>query len=582
MNLRCWGEIMLQIQKTLLAFIVLFCGWGATHTFAQDAAANDRVMFVLDGSNSMWGQIDGVAKISIAKDVMVDLITDWDDNIDMGLMIYGHRRKDDCSDIEVVAMPGSVDRGLLTDKVQSISPRGKTPITNSLTLAATSVGYYVGNSSVVMVTDGLETCEADPCAKARSLELVNPGFSVHVVGFDVTEEEFKSLKCMAEETGGKFFRASNAKELKDALRQTVVAAPVAEPVPATPAEPEPAFFLYAKLCETCDRLPPLDVLWAVKKDGEEFYAGLGVLFPSDPIFEPGTYEVSARYRSSVVTRTAEVVVGKDGQQVGEVNLDGGGVSLYAFASGDDALAPDQVLYRFFPLVDGAASGAALDVATQGGNVTWLPAGAYKVTAQHQALMETAEIEIIAGEIIEHKFDMRFGNLQPTAVLVDGGDPISNMAFRIYQTKEEAIAGGYSGNGVAFGVTNATMALKAADYWVWAVYAPYNHSLVEDLFPVTVKANEVSKPVLVMNAGFVDFEIASAGEDVGVYFVVQILKVNADGSDGAVAGKTASRAGKTALAAGRYRFQRLSRKTRVVTDDFVVTAGETTVFKATIR
>lgn len=571
--------IMPRLKKMLIVLLALISGMTAAQVFAQDAAPNDRVMFVLDGSNSMWGQIDGIAKISIAKNVMTDLITNWDADTDPGLIVYGHRRKDDCSDIEVVAMPGNIDRGFLVDKVQSISPRGKTPITDSLTLAAASVGYFTGNSSVVMVTDGLETCNADPCAAAQSLELVNPGFSVHVVGFDVTDEEFKSLQCMAEATGGKFFRADNADELKDALRQTVAAAPtIVEPK----AEPEPGFFLYAKLCETCDRAKPLDVLWNVQKDGAEHYAGLGVLYDSDPEFEPGTYKVTARYLSSALVREAKITIGPDGQQVGEVNLNGGGISLYAYASDDETLAPDQVLYKFYPIIDEVMSDTALDVAIQGGDVTWLPAGTYEVVAQHQSLTETAEIEIIAGEIIEHTFDMRFGNLQPVAVMSEGGEPIGGMVYRIYATEQGAIEGGITGAGIAAGITNKSFALKAGEYWVAARYAPTVQSFVDRLFPVVVIANQVSNPVFDMNAGIVDFEITSAGDDVGVFFVVTVLEVNPDGSDGKQVGNSASRVQKAALPPGRYRFLRGIRDTRVVTDDFEIIAGQTTVFKATIR
>lgn len=580
---------MLQVWKLFIVLFTLFHGALSAQVFAQDTTSSDRVMFVLDGSNSMWGQIDGVAKISIAKDVMTGLITDWDEGVDLGLMIYGHRRTDDCSDIEVVAMPGNIDREFLINKVQSISPRGKTPITDSLALAAASVSYFSGNSSVVMVTDGLETCEADPCAKARSLELVNPGFSVHVVGFDVTDEEFRSLQCMAEETGGRFFRANNADELNEALRQTLVAEPaMEEPKPVAESEPEPkpesnpGLLLYAKLCETCDRSNPLDVLWNVQKNGAEHYQGLGVIFDSDPEFAPGRYQVTARYANSALVRDAKITIGKDGKQVGEVNLNGGGVSLFAFAGEDEALAADRMLYQFFPVVDGVAATNELDVAIQGGDVTWLPAGIYNVVAQHQSLSEIAMIEIVAGEIVEYTFDMRFGNLQPVAVMTQGGKPMGHMTYRVYATEEAAIAGGITGTGIAAGSTNANFALKAGSYWVWVRYAPSVVTFVDQLFAVVVNANENSKPVFEMNVGLLDFEITSAGEDVGVFFVVEILRVNPDGSDGPKVGASANRSAIAALAPGSYRFLRGIRDGRVVTQDFEIIAGQTTIFKTTIR
>ncbi|NRB32273.1 MAG: VWA domain-containing protein, partial [Rhizobiaceae bacterium] len=157
-----------------------------------------QVMFVLDGSNSMWGQIDGIAKISIAKDVMTDLIADWDDTTPVGLMVYGHRRKDDCQDIETVSMPGKVNRQALIDKVRSISPRGKTPISLSLAMAKSGLllhnlqKYPRPKTSLVLVSDGLETCNSDPCALVLDWEVSDPGTDVHVIGFDVTDAESRA------------------------------------------------------------------------------------------------------------------------------------------------------------------------------------------------------------------------------------------------------------------------------------------------------------------------------------------------------------------------------------------------------
>ncbi len=75
---------------------------GAAHAQAQ---SNDNVMIVFDGSNSMWGQIDGVAKIEIARSVMENLLGGWTDERSVGLMAYGHRQRGDCSDIETLITP---------------------------------------------------------------------------------------------------------------------------------------------------------------------------------------------------------------------------------------------------------------------------------------------------------------------------------------------------------------------------------------------------------------------------------------------------------------------------------------------
>ncbi|MGR3467198.1 MAG: hypothetical protein ACU0CI_04910 [Shimia sp.] len=71
-------------------------------------AAQERrdVMVVLNISGSMWGQVEGVAKVEIAREAFAGLSRDWADaGIDPGLIAYGHRRRGDCTDIEVLATP---------------------------------------------------------------------------------------------------------------------------------------------------------------------------------------------------------------------------------------------------------------------------------------------------------------------------------------------------------------------------------------------------------------------------------------------------------------------------------------------
>ncbi|MGK7654158.1 vWA domain-containing protein [Roseovarius sp. B08] len=94
---------------------------------APAALANDNVMVVFDGSNSMWGQIDGTAKIEIARDVIDNLLGDWTDDRSVGLMAYGHRSRGDCTDIEVIVEPGAAQRSEILDRIKSITPTGKTP-----------------------------------------------------------------------------------------------------------------------------------------------------------------------------------------------------------------------------------------------------------------------------------------------------------------------------------------------------------------------------------------------------------------------------------------------------------------------
>ncbi|MEL6313181.1 MAG: vWA domain-containing protein [Pseudomonadota bacterium] len=207
---------------------------------AGPGSAQENVMIVFDGSNSMWGQIEGVSKIEIARDTIGALLEGWTEDRQVGLMAYGHRKRGDCGDIETLVEPQSGAIADIVERVKAISPRGKTPLTDAVEAAATALSYEDTPATVVLISDGLESCDRDPCALAKALEQGGVGFTAHVVGFGIgSDQDVGSLSCLAEETGGVFIEASNATELQTALSnvsEAVAQAPAAEPEP----EPEPA------------------------------------------------------------------------------------------------------------------------------------------------------------------------------------------------------------------------------------------------------------------------------------------------------------------------------------------------------
>ncbi len=193
--------------------------------FAGIATAQDKpnTILVMDGSGSMWGQIDGVAKITIAQQVVTDLLETLPEDQRLGLIAYGHRERGNCTDIETLVAPGSGTRAAIADAVNGIKPLGKTPMTDSVIAAAEALRYTEDSATVILVSDGVETCNPDPCAAARLLEEAGIDFTAHVIGFDVTgdAEALTQMQCIAAETGGQFLTASNATELGAALNTVV-------------------------------------------------------------------------------------------------------------------------------------------------------------------------------------------------------------------------------------------------------------------------------------------------------------------------------------------------------------------------
>lgn len=202
-----------------------------------------NMLFILDGSNSMWGQIDGQTKIKAAQDVLTNLLTDLPEDTKVGLMVYGHRDKSSCDDIQLISALGADSPEALSQKIKTLQPTGKTPIAGALHASLQAFAEKEGqNNNVVLISDGVETCNGNPCAAAGELASANIHARVHVVGFDVGKAEREQLECIPKAGKGKYFSASNASELKVAVAEVKQ---VAQAAKAPEAEPTQA----AKLTE---------------------------------------------------------------------------------------------------------------------------------------------------------------------------------------------------------------------------------------------------------------------------------------------------------------------------------------------
>ncbi|MFC4175163.1 VWA domain-containing protein [Microvirga sp. GCM10011540] len=264
-----------------------------TPSMGQDRNVPPTVL-VIDASNSMWGRIDGKPKMEIARDAVSSLLDGLPKGARLGIVAYGHRRAGDCGDIERILPVGAVDRDRVQAVAGRLTPRGKTPITASLKEAA---GLLEPGrpGSVIILTDGIETCSGDPCALAEELKRRNAGFVAHVIGFDVSAVERPKLSCIAERTGGAFLAASNAGELGQALKTTAQAK--AKPAVATRAIPLEA---------TDGGRPVAEAKFTVLRGGDAGAVADGV--SGSVNLAPGRYRVSAA--TAAKTGQTEVEVTK--------------------------------------------------------------------------------------------------------------------------------------------------------------------------------------------------------------------------------------------------------------------------------
>ena len=176
------------------------------------------VLLIFDSSGSMNEKPQGVPKIQQAKDVVRDLLHEFPADVPLGLMVYGHRRAHDCTDIEVVegislSEPGRLTR--MSTMLMGLTAKGETPIAQALVDAIPLFGGKPGR--IVLITDGREECGGDVCAAARKLAQSGISLKVDIVGFALTDEQRASLACITEATDGHYYDARDAASLRSAV-----------------------------------------------------------------------------------------------------------------------------------------------------------------------------------------------------------------------------------------------------------------------------------------------------------------------------------------------------------------------------
>lgn len=164
----------------LLSVGAAFMGFASgSPVHAQSTDKGTDTILVLDASGSMWGVVDGQTKISAARQAVNSILSKWRPEDRLGLIAYGHRSKGDCKDIELLVPVSTFDPAKIKTAVDALNPKGKTPIADSLRAAAAALRSTENKATVILVSDGIETCAPDPCAVAA--ELKKSGVDFHGV-----------------------------------------------------------------------------------------------------------------------------------------------------------------------------------------------------------------------------------------------------------------------------------------------------------------------------------------------------------------------------------------------------------------
>lgn len=163
-----------------------------------------RILFLLDASGSMmnpWGPQTTESKWSSAKNILTELMDslDKEPNVEIGMRVYGHLSaptQRNCQDTRLEAGFSQNSASFIKIKLQQIKPKGITPITYSLSKAAEDFPKAAGRNIIILMTDGVESCEGDPCEVAAKLEREGVVLKHFVIGFGFAGDTAKLFDCM--------------------------------------------------------------------------------------------------------------------------------------------------------------------------------------------------------------------------------------------------------------------------------------------------------------------------------------------------------------------------------------------------
>ncbi|HLU64902.1 MAG TPA: MopE-related protein [Kofleriaceae bacterium] len=174
----------------LLLSTALLAAYPAARAEAQECAPS-RVMLILDKSSSMQtGTIGGVTKWDIAVGAIDQVVSEFEANLELGLMVFPHPNQ--CAPGQVEVGPALFRADVIRDELASPPPTGGnyTPISQTIEQAALEPSLMTGENPTyaVLITDGWQWCDPyDPNTRLDAVasieQLNNIGVTTYVVGF---------------------------------------------------------------------------------------------------------------------------------------------------------------------------------------------------------------------------------------------------------------------------------------------------------------------------------------------------------------------------------------------------------------
>ena len=210
-------------MKNIIGFIFILAGIIFALPFQAQVKVEPkppltRILFVFDASNSMSGLWESDVKMNIARRILISMVDSLEqlENVQMALRVYGHQSPvppQDCNDTRLEVAFSANNASVIRQRLRFISPKGTTPIANSLFQCQNDFPECDNcRNIVILISDGIEACEGDPCAVSEELQKKGIVLKPFIIGIGIDEGFKATFDCI-----GHYFNANREEKFKELL-----------------------------------------------------------------------------------------------------------------------------------------------------------------------------------------------------------------------------------------------------------------------------------------------------------------------------------------------------------------------------
>ena len=220
------------MKKFLLVLMFIVLPIWAYEVYTPDnykyQESGDKLLFVVDFSNSMSEYLEHKTKVNHVKEMMAYILPQISPNTQVGVRVYGHTCNiiafNACRSSELIVPLGLNNTTKIGSEMLKLKPKGMTPITYSLKQTVKKdLRGFDGIKHIILLTDGGENCDESPCDYAIELMKNRRDIKIDVIAFNVTDDDdLAQLKCTADVTGGNFTEADTRAQLFRSMENFIV------------------------------------------------------------------------------------------------------------------------------------------------------------------------------------------------------------------------------------------------------------------------------------------------------------------------------------------------------------------------